>query len=57
MIRFKSVPNDKPEDTSAAKPDKPAKASQASKAKTKTAKPGPEQDLLDLPPEVDDEKD
>jgi len=57
MIRFKAVPNDKPEDTSAAKPDKPVKAGKTSKTKAKTAKSDPEQDLLDLPSEVDDEKD
>jgi len=54
MIRFEAMPNEKPEDTSAAKP---AKASKASKSKGKTAKSASEQNLLDLPSDVEDEKD
>lgn len=51
MIRFKTVPNDKPEDTSAAKPSK------SSKTKNKVEKSVPKQDLLDLPANEEDEKD
>jgi hypothetical protein len=54
MIRFEAMPNEKPADTSAAKP---AKASKASKSKAKTSKSASEQDLLDLPSDVIDEKD
>ncbi|WP_290775800.1 hypothetical protein [Hoeflea sp.] len=51
MIRFKTVPSDKPDDTSAAKPSK------TSKTKNKTAEAAQKQDLLDLPVGEEDEKD
>jgi hypothetical protein len=51
MIRFKAMPTEKPEDTSA------AKASKASKTKVKAVKSASKQDLLDLPSDVEDEKD
>lgn len=51
MIRFKTMPNDRPEDSSAAKPAK------TSKTRSKTAEAAQKQDLLDLPADEEDEKD
>lgn len=53
MIRFKATPAEKPADASASKPAKPAKAA----SKAKTAKPAPKDDLLDLAPDTQDDKD
>ena len=51
MIRFKALPNEKPEDTSVAKPAK------ASKSKDKIAASASKQDRLDLASGEEDEKD
>ena len=58
MIRFKAMPTEKPEDTSAAKASKASKTKgKVYKAKTKKDNSASEQDLLDLPSEAEEEKD
>ena len=51
MIRFKAMPSEKPEVTSAAKPTK------ADKTKGKTAAAASKQDLLDLASDAEDQAD